>query len=205
MLYDSSLAHRPGINHQSSPGNLGLRSATILCNSPACSLRSAARLNIGLQRRFASASSMITFGHDNCYHFQYARWVQYTVRCDCQKLTLIYESAYCKRCEKEFPNSNAKAQHLDDSSRHHRCSVCAFDGLSWNDLLSHHRSTKHRAVCQGCDDGDGVIWNPGSKEYLDHLTEDNVCTVCEGHFDSPSNLEHVGELKACDSSVLMIQ
>lgn len=37
-----------------------------------------------------------------------------------------------------------------------------------------------------------MIWDPKSREYLDHLDENNVCSVCEGHFDNPSNLEHVG-------------
>jgi hypothetical protein len=74
--------------------------------------------------------------------------------------------------------------------------VCAFDGLSWEDLLRHHRSTKHRTVGQGCDDGDGMIWDGKSKEYLDYLDKADVCTVCEGHFDSLSNLEHVGVLRA---------
>ncbi|KAJ4993144.1 hypothetical protein SVAN01_01496 [Stagonosporopsis vannaccii] len=97
---------------------------------------------------------------------------------------------YCKRCDRRFPSSHAIAQHLNDSSQHHRCSVCDFDGPSWDILLEHHRSTKHRAVCQGCDDGDGMIWDPKSKEYLDHLHDDNACLVCEGHFDSLSNLEH---------------
>ena len=49
-----------------------------------------------------------------------------------------------------------------------------------------------------------MIWDAKSKEYLDHLDEDHACTVCEGHFDSPSNLEHVGALRACNSGVLMI-
>jgi hypothetical protein len=111
---------------------------------------------------------------------------------------------YCERCERDFPNSYAIAQHLDNSSNHHRCSVCAFDGLSWEDLLRHHRSTKHRAVCQGCDNSDGLIWDPESKDYLDHLDDDNVCSACEDHFDSPSNLEHVGWLSSCSANMLMM-
>jgi hypothetical protein len=41
-----------------------------------------------------------------------------------------------------------------------------------------------------------MIWDGKSKEYLDYLDKADVCTVCEGHFDSLSNLEHVGVLRA---------
>jgi len=51
-------------------------------------------------------------------------------------------------------------------------------------------STKHRVVCQGCDDGEGMIWVPGSQEYLDHLKERNVCKTCQMHFESTSNLHN---------------
>lgn len=33
-----------------------------------------------------------------------------------------------------------------------------------------------------------MTWVPGSQEYLDHLEEENVCTTCDEHFQSPSNL-----------------
>ncbi len=54
-------------------------------------------------------------------------------------------------------------------------------------------STKHRVVCQGCDDGEGMIWVPGSQEYLDHLKERNVCKTCQMHFESTSNLHNVSD------------
>lgn len=65
--------------------------------------------------------------------------------------------------------------------------------MSWADLLTHHRATKHRVVCQGCYDGQGRIWVAGSEEYLTHLEEENVCRECEAHFTSPSNLHHVSK------------
>jgi len=37
-----------------------------------------------------------------------------------------------------------------------------------------------------------MTWVSGSQEYIDHLKEQNVCKTCERHFESPSNLEHVG-------------
>ncbi len=49
-----------------------------------------------------------------------------------------------------------------------------------------------------------MIWDSRGKNYLDHLDEDNVCSVCEGHFDSLGNLEHVGGLSICTVYMLMI-
>jgi hypothetical protein len=79
----------------------------------------------------------------------------------------------------------------NDSASHHRCEDCGFDGSTWEKLLEYHRKTQHRVVCQGCDDGEGMTWIPGSHEYLDHLKEQNVCTTCEEHFQSPSNLDNI--------------
>jgi hypothetical protein len=102
-----------------------------------------------------------------------------------------YRMAYCSRCERTFSSTQARQQHHNDSASHNQCEVCGFDGSTWDELLRHHRKTQHRIVCQGCDDGDGAIWVPGSQEYIDHLAEHNVCKTCDGHFESPSNLDHV--------------
>ncbi|KAF2276017.1 uncharacterized protein EI97DRAFT_419793 [Westerdykella ornata] len=98
--------------------------------------------------------------------------------------------AYCTRCAKRFPSQQALQQHYDDSPRHYRCDICGFDGSTWEKFLQHNRKTKHRVVCQGCDDGEGIAWIAGSQEYLVHLKEQNVCQACEEHFDSSSNLHH---------------
>ncbi|EMD65832.1 hypothetical protein COCSADRAFT_86158, partial [Bipolaris sorokiniana ND90Pr] len=59
---------------------------------------------------------------------------------------------------------------------------------SYHELVQHHRSTLHRIICDGCDDGGW--WIPDSQAYKEHLTDDNVCTVYERHFDSLNNLRH---------------
>ncbi|KIV99803.1 uncharacterized protein PV09_08607 [Verruconis gallopava] len=97
---------------------------------------------------------------------------------------------YCLRCARTFRSVHALQQHYNDSFSHHRCDVCGTDEPTWEKLLQHHRKTGHRVVCQGCDDGDGMTWIPGSQEYQDHLRECNVCTTCEEHFQSPGNLEN---------------
>ena len=101
--------------------------------------------------------------------------------------------AYCSRCKRKFSSQQALQQHFDDSTSHNRCEVCGFDGSTWEKSLEHYRTTKHRVVCQGCDDGEGMIWVPGSQEYFDHLKEQNVCKTCQTHFESTSNLENVSE------------
>ena len=95
----------------------------------------------------------------------------------------------CRRCDRTFKGLLARNKHYEDSSRHNICDVCRFDGSSCDELVQHHRSTRHRIMCHGC--GDGGWWIPDSKAYKDHLRDDNVCTICERHFDSPSNLRHV--------------
>lgn len=97
---------------------------------------------------------------------------------------------YCSRCDQTFNSDRAKGQHNEDSTRHNTCVVCQFDGSSRDQLVQHHRSTGHRIICNGCGDG-GRFWIPGSQAYKDHLRNKNVCTTCEGHFNSLSNLQHV--------------
>ncbi|KAF2467707.1 uncharacterized protein BDR25DRAFT_266704 [Lindgomyces ingoldianus] len=97
---------------------------------------------------------------------------------------------YCSRCEREFPSQQALQQHYNDSASHYRCEICGFDGSTWDKWIGHHRKTKHRVVCQGCDDGKGWAWVAGSQEYLAHLKEQNVCQACEMHFQNASNLDH---------------
>lgn len=96
---------------------------------------------------------------------------------------------YCRRCDRTFDSGRARDQHYEDSARHNICDVCRFDGSSCDELVQHHRSTRHRFICNGC--GDGGWWIPDSQAYKDHLRDDNVCTICERHFDSLNNLRHV--------------
>jgi hypothetical protein len=57
--------------------------------------------------------------------------------------------------------------------------------------MDHLREDGCRTVCQGCDDGDGNYWVTGSEEYWQHVQDHNVCTKCERHFNSSSNLTYV--------------
>lgn len=72
--------------------------------------------------------------------------------------------------------------------------MCGYDALTWDKYIAHHRKTKHRTVCQGCNDGKGTAWPANSDEYLDHLQDENVCDVCEEHFMTFSTLNHVIKL-----------
>ncbi|KAF2812978.1 uncharacterized protein BDZ99DRAFT_247045 [Mytilinidion resinicola] len=99
-------------------------------------------------------------------------------------------SLYCDRCRKHSQRASSIQQHYNDSISHNRCPVCPFDSKTWDKLLKHHQSTLHRTVCMGCDKGNGIIWDPESKEYQDHLKEENVCEQCGQHFESPSNLKN---------------
>lgn len=102
--------------------------------------------------------------------------------------------AYCFRCERTFSSQKAIQQHFDNSASHYQCNVCVFDGYAREELLQHYRKTQHRIVCDGCNDGEGGTWTPGSRKYIDHLKEENVCETCERHFGSPSNLDNVSSL-----------
>jgi hypothetical protein len=70
--------------------------------------------------------------------------------------------------------------------------------LSWEALLEHYSSTSHRTLCEGCDDGDGLIWDSKSEEYQVHVLEENVCKDCHGHFESADNLENVSDGRTPD-------
>lgn len=104
-----------------------------------------------------------------------------------------YREVYCSRCKRKFSSQQALQQHYHRSASHNRCEVCGSDRSTWEELLEHHRTTKHRVVCQGCNDGNGMTWVPRSQEYRDHLKEQNVCKSCQRHFDSTSNLDNVSE------------
>jgi len=121
-------------------------------------------------------------------------WVYYPDHC-CYYCSTDKASrkAYCSRCKRKFSSRQALQQYYDDFASHYRCEVCGFDGSTWEESLEHFRTTKHRVVCQGCDDGEGMIWVPRSQEYLDHLKEQNVCKTCQMHFESTSNLDNVSQ------------
>ncbi|KAH7067511.1 hypothetical protein BKA63DRAFT_522275 [Paraphoma chrysanthemicola] len=102
-------------------------------------------------------------------------------------------SSYCHRCERSFRSYSALAQHTRDSLNHYECPECDFDGTSWDELLDHCREEDCRTVCQGCNDGEGTHWDHDCEEYWEHVEEENVCTTCERHFSSASNL-HQHEL-----------
>ncbi|KAF2113010.1 hypothetical protein BDV96DRAFT_579575 [Lophiotrema nucula] len=96
----------------------------------------------------------------------------------------------CVRCDRSFRSQQALRQHLRDSYNHHPCNGCGLDCHSWDDIVEHCRIEGCRTFCQGCDEGDGSLWVPDSRAYWEHVEEENVCTQCGRHFDSPSNLTH---------------
>ncbi|KAF2743598.1 hypothetical protein M011DRAFT_220004 [Sporormia fimetaria CBS 119925] len=100
---------------------------------------------------------------------------------------------FCARCQRNFRTSDALNQHRRNSSFHHECPNCDFDATSWEELLQHCRETGCRTACQGCNDGDGELWdwtvNNQRKRYWRHVRRHNVCTDCERHFETPNSLE----------------
>ncbi|KAH6876037.1 hypothetical protein BKA58DRAFT_437990 [Alternaria rosae] len=97
-------------------------------------------------------------------------------------------TVWCQRCNRPYGTINALDQHVRDSPKHHDCPECDFDADTWDELLDHCRDEGCRTVCQDCDDGDGIHYDPQSDEYWNHVEEFNVCIQCERHFDSPTNL-----------------
>jgi len=103
---------------------------------------------------------------------------------------------WCHRCDRSFQTYNALNQHTRDSSDHHECPECDFDGTSWEDLLDHCRDEGCRIVCEGCNDGGGAHWNNDGIGYREHVESENVCTECDRHFSSSSNLYQVRESRS---------
>lgn len=112
--------------------------------------------------------------------------------CQCAPLTnthfLTYNHRWCGRCKKYWRTQNAFRQHLLNSPHHHECNECDFDGNSWAELLDHCRRTSCFKVCQGCDDGQGMLWNQEFDGYWQHVKDENVCIKCERHYSTPGHL-----------------
>lgn len=83
----------------------------------------------------------------------------------------------------------ALEQHRDNSSKHHVCGVCPFDGKDRDDLHEHYQHTIHRIVCKGCNGGAGFAWDPLLVSRP--CEEDNVCDTCYKHFEAPNSLKQV--------------
>ncbi|KAF2706046.1 hypothetical protein K504DRAFT_484348 [Pleomassaria siparia CBS 279.74] len=115
-------------------------------------------------------------------------------------------TVWCMRCNRSFGTYQALDQHTRYSGSHFECEACNnFDGESWSELLDHYREEGCRTACQGCNDGQGASWVCDSEGYWQHVQVDNVCTMCERHFDTPSNLvyhklTHKSAMYRCISS-----
>ncbi|KAJ5021275.1 hypothetical protein J3E73DRAFT_434834 [Bipolaris maydis] len=92
-------------------------------------------------------------------------------------------------------NQYALRQHRRDASGHHPCDSCDFVGATRADLFIHHGQTRHAAVCRGCNNGRGRIWEWESQEYLDHLEDENVCGSGAQH--EMTHLERTIECYGC--------
>ncbi|KAF2031135.1 hypothetical protein EK21DRAFT_99895 [Setomelanomma holmii] len=53
-------------------------------------------------------------------------------------------------------------------------------------LFQHPRETGHSKVCGAC----GSFFHFDIDAFWRHVSENNACTTCERHFDTPSNLVH---------------
>jgi hypothetical protein len=93
-----------------------------------------------------------------------------------------------------FRSHSAAHQHLRDLPKHSRCteySNCKFDGRTQNDLLDHFVELGCARLCQGCNNGSGKWWGWNSERYHDHVQDENVRTICDRHFQTPTNLYQV--------------
>ena len=119
-----------------------------------------------------------------------------------RRLTQLSDRPYCRRCDRTFKNDSSKRQHLENSRRHNQCDICSYDGPEWDSLLEHYNQTGHQVVCWGCDDGEGLPWDPNSHAYLRHLERHNVCEECHGHFETQNNLNQVCNYQTCTVTLI---
>ena len=98
-------------------------------------------------------------------------WVRETALSqDLYRFLTFCFSPHSKFCGLSLVAIQIIRQHLEGSSIHNQCSACAFDGRWWKELYEHYRFISHRAIFWGwCEDGNGLIWDPKSKEYQDHV------------------------------------
>ncbi|CAI6340928.1 unnamed protein product [Periconia digitata] len=97
-------------------------------------------------------------------------------------------TVWCRRCSRRFGKYSALRQHVRDSQNHYECNICQFDGETWDELLDHARGEQCGIVCQGCDGGLGEIWSNDGNGYWEHVKQENVCMICDRHFENPNNL-----------------
>jgi hypothetical protein len=101
------------------------------------------------------------------------------------------DSLECGYCHKsDFQSIKERIFH--ESGIHYVCMKqdCRKQYSSWQDLVQHSRETKCSFVCTGCHPI-GKLWHFDKSGYWKHLQEKNVCTKCERHFNTQSNLIHV--------------
>jgi hypothetical protein len=90
-------------------------------------------------------------------------------------------------CSAEFDSAEEAAKH--ECRRHYACMGCHEAHDTWEDLLQHCRQFRCSLVCKGCLTR-GAIHHFDRALYWRHVKEHNVCTKCERHFDTQSNLIH---------------
>jgi hypothetical protein len=99
-----------------------------------------------------------------------------------------FQCGYCYRHDFQ----TAKDRTLHECNSHLVCMKqgCRKQYDRPQDLIQHCRETKCSFVCRGCRTI-GKIWHFNITGYWNHIQEQNVCTKCERHFDTQSNLIHV--------------
>lgn len=97
---------------------------------------------------------------------------------------------YCDKCERWFGSYKSLKQHIEDSNEHNACRTCGFDGDTWAEL-ARHIDSRHSCggrTCYGCST---VFWS--HQDYWDHIEDDNVCTICNKHFNTTNGLRQVSQ------------
>ncbi|KAL1647690.1 hypothetical protein SLS58_002491 [Diplodia intermedia] len=89
---------------------------------------------------------------------------------------------YCVRCERHFSSIDARQSHWDNSSAHHICGVCGFDGVDDDELEDHfEESNCYYGACDGCDH-----WFLTSHSLDQHFKAVVACEECDYHCHTQS-------------------
>ncbi|KAF2258284.1 hypothetical protein CC78DRAFT_537915 [Lojkania enalia] len=105
---------------------------------------------------------------------------------------VIFLSLFCPHCDEYyFPDGGnpqvCRIQH--ETQVHYMCPICGDDCYSIQGVHDHCRTKGCAPICRDCKPGEHTIWL-NRDEYQKHVKKYNVCTKCEVHFNSPSNLAH---------------
>jgi hypothetical protein len=110
---------------------------------------------------------------------------------------LSQHAAVCLRCLRSFNSTSARKQRILNSSGHNICTDCSPNrDFITRDLLDEHAEVEHNC-CTTCN----IKFKTPRQLFQHDVAKHDMCETCQTYFDSPSNLKSVSSLSLSSISV----